>query len=220
MSLLGNFGLGFGVSADVSGVLNSGLNVASNLAAGIGGRGLSGNAGLSIGLNGAGNVNGNTDIDGGFSRETDNFAEDIPDSRSAEIETNQRIENVGGKREDSGIDYDSDEIDDGKTSNGVAYPSYGNVNSQSHVNQYGVSNSNLQGGITQQALRRQSKAIQLPQHIVCGYIYETVYPSVPLHSVNGEGDVVEPFLQYPIDDPMVYPNEMRRFYSGPFNHLL
>lgn len=76
--MLGNFGLGVDVSADVSGALNSGLKVASNWLPGLQGAGnFAGTGEFSLGFTGAGNVNGNINVDGPLSNPEQNDGTDV-----------------------------------------------------------------------------------------------------------------------------------------------
>lgn len=150
-------------------------------------------------------MNGNVAIDGPFSNgeHSDNVDMDYQNEFNEEIETKHA--NNFGEQTDR-----------------VQPQILGNVNSQRDLNQYGIANTNLQGGMMQQQLRRQNKSTQVvpKQHIVCGYQYKTIYPNVQLQSFNFEDDAIEKSLQYSNDIPLTGHYTMRRFYSGPFNHLL
>ncbi len=189
----------------------SGLQGASNVA---------GSAGFSLDINGAGNLNGNAAIDGSFAnaKQSDDIDVGIQNEYREEFGTDGGEElQLGGEEIGMSNGNNFGNVRPGEINNAaLGAQSFGNFNSQSSLNQYGMANSNLQGGIIQQEFRRQSKSIhQLPnQHIVCGYHYKTIYPNVQLQSYNAESDDIG------LNGPLVGQYTMRRFYSGPFNHLL
>lgn len=172
--------------------------------------GFSGSGSFSLDMNGAGNLNGNMDIDGSLSQGEQDEQEymDIQnDARQQETNRNNN-DNRGNKK-----------TMDNK--NGVpGSQQYGNVNSQTAVYQSGIGNSNTQGGVMQQPFRRQNKPIhhEVNQRIVCGYRYRTVYPSLQLHNLNIENEIIQAGLGN--DETSIGQYAMRREFSGPFNHLM
>lgn len=171
-----------------------------------------GSGGLSVDIRGAGNLNGKAVIDGSFSsgERNDDTDEDIQNDSDQEIETSNT-----GKRNDFGRGLMENNV-------GLESPELGNINSQSAIYQYGTSNSNKQGDIMQQAFRRQNNSInQEPKkHIICGYLYKTLYPNIQQQNLYVESDIVEPSWRNAYEQSLVGQYGMRRFYSGPFNHLL
>lgn len=216
--MLGNFGLGVDVSADVSGAVNSGLKVASNWLPGLQGAGnFAGTGGFSLGFTGAGNVNGNINVDGPIANPEQNDGTDvgIPDEyyddvddmavynpddwdnlhlRQNSDEIDDESQPIGNHNlDDIGFiqNYD-DVVDDGSQPEG-------NINSQSNVQQHGFGNSNTQGGIIQHGHRRSIQSISpLPkQHFVCGFVQRIIYPDYQLHGLNVDSEpVLMPKIMY------------------------
>lgn len=166
-----------------------------------------GSGGFSLDITGAGNLNGNAAIDGSFSggKQSDDTEADIQNDSDQEIYTeynaDEEFESESGRE-------NSELMNGNNVAPGEGHQ-FDNVNSQAAINQYGMANSNQQGNIMQHALRRQDKAIHpIPkQYIICGYRYKTIYPKGQLGASN-------------VDQSLVGQHTMRRFYSGPFNHLL
>lgn len=178
-----------------------------------GGGSFAGSGGFSVDINGAGNLNGKAVIDGSFSGGEQNEDEEVDNQNDYDREDNTEV----GEEMINGNDFGLENSDSMDYSDApIGSHQFDNVNSQAAINQYGMGNTNKQGGITQQVFRRQNKTIhQLPkQHIVCGYHYKTIYPGI---QPNVENDAIQ---QSFLNDQSVGQYTMRRFYSGPFNHLL
>lgn len=182
-----------------------------------GGNKFAGTGAFSLDVTGAGNLNGNAVIDGSFAngKQSDDRVADIQSHTDDEIRTDYN----GGEEMDNG----NENFGRGSSIDDIALHQFGNVNSQADIHQYGMANSNKQGGIMQQAYRRQKNSIhqQPNQHLVCGYRYKTIYPDIQLQRSHVESDAIESDLRNADDQSLAGQYTMqRRFYSGPFNHLL
>lgn len=189
-----------------------------------GGKSFAGAGSFSVGITGAGNLNGNAAIDGSFSsgeRNDDDEEADIQSYTDQEIRTKYNVGEEMATNNRNDLRQRNVEIME-TNNNAHGSSQFGNVNSQSSINQSGMANSNKQGGVMQQAFRRQNNSIeqQPNQHIVCSYHYKTIYPNIQLQSSNVESNVIESNLRNANDQSLVGQYAMRRFYSGPFNHLL
>lgn len=188
-----------------------------------GGNSFAGAGAFSVGITGAGNLNGNAAIDGSFSNGEQNDDEDadIQSDTDQEIRMNYNVDEEMATSNGNDFGQGNSEIR-GNNNNALGSSQFGNVNSQTAIHQYGMANSNKQGGIMQQVFRRQNNSMyQRPnQHLVCSYHYKTIYPNIQLQSSNVESDVIESNLRNINDQSLVGQYQMRRFYSGPFNHLL
>lgn len=214
----------------MSGALNSGLKVASNLVPGLHAeKSFSGSGGFSLGISGAGNINGNIDVNAG--RQIDEMDVDIPetgrrdeigdvtpDGNNEQLEQNYDADGTTSNQDEfDNSDYGHMEAENGDVAD-VGPSSVNNINAQNNVQQYGVANSNLQGGIMQKGLRRNIKSVHpLPkEHIVCGYVHRIVYPNDYLQSITVE---TEPDLMSN-DEYSVGQYVMHGFYSDPSVLLL
>lgn len=191
-----------------------------------GGSSFTGAGSFSVGVSGAGNVNGNAAMDGSISQGGNNEDVDMgmQNDDNWQQEMNNR-DNSEVNEETGGIINFDQEKSRNIDNNDVMYGShqYGNVNAQTGIQQNGVANSNAQGAIMQQAYRRQNNPIlhNPNQHIVCGYRYRIIYPSQQLQNSNLENEIAQSGLVNSNGETTsVGQFEERREFSGPFNHLL
>lgn len=186
-----------------------------------GGSTFAGAGSFSVDVTGAGNVNGNAEIDGSLSRGRENEDADMNTQNDAWNEEINYRNNGEGNAETSNF---GEENLRNKDNNDVilGVQQYGNMNSQSSIQQNGIANSNTQGAVMQKTFRRHNiPTVHIPnQHLVCGYRYRIVYPSQRSQYSNLENEIDQPVLLNSNDQTSVEQFAERREFSGPFNHLL